>query len=314
VIGESIKSGTISGVLVVDKPSGPTSHDVVARVRARTGVKRVGHTGTLDPLASGVLPLVLGRATRLARYLSSGDKTYEAVIRLGAATETYDSASAPEELPVPASVTTEEISAALNGFRGTFRQTPPPYSAKKIGGVRAYKLARAARPTMPEPVDVTVRELSLDSYLDGEVRIRVACSAGFYVRSLAHDLGTALGCGGHLAVLKRTASGPFTLSDAVPLALVENDPRRALEGVIGIDGLLTHLPAAVLTDAGAQRVAHGNPVAGGDIVRGLPAGAGREAGAPGSGACPVRLLDGRGTLLGIAEPRPGALHPVVVLV
>ena len=304
MIGESIKSGTISGVLVVDKPSGPTSHDVVARVRARTGIKRVGHTGTLDPLASGVLPLVLGRATRLVRYLSSEDKRYDAVIRLGAATETYDAASAPVEMPVPSSVTTEEIGVALESFRGTFRQTPPPYSAKKIGGVRAYKLARAARPTMPEPVDVTVRDLSLDGYRDGEVRIRVACSAGFYVRSLAHDLGAALGCGGHLAMLRRTASGPFTLTEAVPLALVENDPQRALESVIDLNGLLTHLPAAVLTDAGAERVAHGNAVAGGQIVRGVPADA----------ACPVRLLDRHGTLLGIAEPRPGALHPVVVLV
>jgi tRNA pseudouridine55 synthase len=304
VIGESIKSGTISGVLVVDKPPGPTSHDVVARVRARTGVKRVGHTGTLDPLASGVLPLVLGRATRLARYLSNADKTYDAVIRLGAATETYDAASAPEEVPLPASITTEAIAAALNGFRGTFRQTPPPYSAKKIGGVRAYKLARAARPTMPQPVEVTVRELSLESYRDGEVRIRVACSAGFYVRSLAHDLGAALGCGGHLAVLRRTASGPFTLSDGVPFALVENDPQRALECVIGLNGLLTHLPAAVLSDAEAERVAHGNQVSGGEIVRGVPS----------DTAHPVRLLDGRGTLLGIAERRSGALHPVVVLI
>jgi tRNA pseudouridine55 synthase len=304
VIAESIESGTISGVLVVDKPSGPTSHDVVARVRARTGVKRVGHTGTLDPLASGVLPLVLGRATRLARYLSSGDKTYEAVIRLGAATETYDAATAPAEMPVPESVTTDDVSAALDHFRGTFRQTPPPYSAKKIGGVRAYKLARGARPAMPEPVDVTVRELRLDGYRDGEVRIRVGCSAGFYVRSLAHDLGAALGCGGHLAKLRRTASGPFTLSDAVPLALVEDDPQRALGAVIGLNGLLTNLPAAVVTDAGAERVAHGNPVSVANIVRRLPA----------ETTYPVRLLDGRGRLLGIAEPRPGVLHPVVVLV
>jgi tRNA pseudouridine55 synthase len=304
VIAESTERGTISGVLVIDKPSGPTSHDVVARVRARTGVRRVGHTGTLDPLASGVLPLVLGRATRLARYLSSGDKTYDAVIRLGAETETYDAASAPADVPVPAAITTDEVSAALDGFRGTFRQTPPPYSAKKIGGVRAYKLARAARPTMPEPVEVTVRELSLDGYRDGEVRIRVGCSAGFYVRSLAHDLGAALGCGGHLAALRRTASGPFTLSDAVPLALVENDPQRALESVVGLNGLLTHMPAAVLTDTGAERVAHGNPVAGAEIVRRAAADV----------TCPVRLLDGRGRLLGLAEPRLSALHPIVVLV
>jgi tRNA pseudouridine55 synthase len=124
------------------------------------------------------------------------------------------------------------------------------------------------------------------------------------VRSLAHDLGAALGCGGHLATLRRVASGPFTLSDAVPLALVENDPQRALESVIGLNGLLTHMPAAVLTDAAAERVAHGSSVAGGDIVRRVPAEA----------TCPVRLLDGRGRLLGIAEARPGALHPVVVLV
>jgi tRNA pseudouridine55 synthase len=311
-IGPSAFGIEMNGVLVVDKPIGPTSHDVVARARAILGVRRIGHTGTLDPLASGVLPLVVGRATRLARFLAAGDKTYEAVIRLGAATETYDAGSAPAPRPAPPpGVTEDAVAAALDAFRGTFWQAPPPYSAKRIAGVRAYELARAARPAEPKAVEVTVRELTLDGYDAGAARLRVVCSAGFYVRSLAHDLGAGLGCGGYLEALRRTASAGFRLADAVPLATLERDPPRAVDGFVPMDHLLTDLPAAVLSPRGAERAAHGNAVTGLDIVRRLPGLDG-----PGRGAEPsVRLLDGAGALLAVARMGPGAvLHPVVVLI
>jgi tRNA pseudouridine55 synthase len=302
----------VNGVLVVDKPPGPTSHDVVARARRLLGVKRVGHTGTLDPLASGVLPLVIGRATRLARFLSGGEKCYDAIVRLGRTTTTYDALGTfADDAASIADVTREAIDQVLDGFRGTLWQTPPPYSAKKIGGVRAYALARAAKPAEPKPAQVTVHRLTLESYAAGAVRLRIVCSAGFYVRSLAHDLGARLGCGGYLEALRRTASGGFDLADAIPLSALEEVPARGLDTFVQMDHLLTHLPAAVLSSTGSERAAHGNTVAGADIVQRLP---GLE-GAAASDDAPVRLLDDAGSLLAIARPGPGPLlHPVVVLI
>ncbi|MGH9329622.1 MAG: tRNA pseudouridine(55) synthase TruB, partial [Vicinamibacterales bacterium] len=226
----------MNGVLVIDKPPGPTSHDVVARARALLGVKRVGHTGTLDPLASGVLPLVVGRATRLARFLSGGEKAYEAVIRLGSTTDTYDALGKfTGNTPRVEDLTADDVARALDAFRGTLWQSPPPYSAKRIGGVRAYTLARAAKPAEPKPVEVSVERLTLDGYHAGVVRLRVVCSAGFYVRSLAHDLGARLSCGGYLEALRRTASGGFGLADAVSLAALEADPSRAVDAFVPMD-------------------------------------------------------------------------------
>lgn len=301
----------MNGVLVIDKPSGPTSHDVVARTRRLLGVKRVGHTGTLDPLASGVLPLVVGRATRLARFLSGGEKCYDAVVRLGRATTTYDALGTFGE---PAGsldhLTHETVDRVLDEFRGTLWQTPPPYSAKKIGGVRAYALARAAKPAEPKPAQVAVHRLTLESLAGGIVRLCIVCSAGFYVRSLAHDLGARLGCGGYLESLRRTASGGFDLADAIPLAALEAEPARGLEAFVQLDHLLTHLPAAVLSSRGSERAAHGNSVSGLDIVERLP---GLEG--TGEADAPVRLLDDAGSLLAIARPGPGPLlHPMVVLI
>jgi tRNA pseudouridine55 synthase len=302
----------VNGVLVIDKPSGPTSHDVVARARRLLGVKRVGHTGTLDPLASGVLPLVVGRATRLARFFSGGEKSYDAVIQLGRATNTYDALGAFADTVTPVEgLTRDAVEAVLGDFRGTFWQTPPPYSAKKIGGMRAYALARAAKPAEPKPAEVTVHRLTLESYAAGLVQLRIVCSAGFYVRSLAHDLGARLGCGGHLESLRRTASGGFDLADAIQLATLEADPARGLDAFVPMDHLLTHLPAAVLSSRGSERAAHGNAVMGTDIVQRLPGLEGPSV----SDNSPVRLLDDAGSLLAIARPGPGAfLHPVVVLI
>jgi tRNA pseudouridine55 synthase len=297
----------MNGVLVVDKPAGPTSHDVVERARRATGISRIGHTGTLDPLATGVLPLVVGRATRLAQFLGTDEKEYEAGVRLGAATKTYDAVDAPDPVPAaPAGLDAARVAAALTGFTGTYLQSPPPFSAKKIDGVPAYKLARRNQPVAVKPVQVTVRSLTLHRYEQGLAHVRVVCSAGFYVRSLAHDLGEALGCGAYLETLCRTRAGDFSLADAIALEHIERNGATALARMLPMGALLPLLPAVLVNERGARRAAHGNALAPDDLAAG--------AGAPAPGAR-VRVVDADGTLLGIAEPRDGGLlHPVVVLV
>jgi tRNA pseudouridine55 synthase len=205
----------VNGVLVVDKPLGPTSHDVVARARRALGTPRVGHTGTLDPQATGVLPLVVGKATRLAQFLSASVKEYDALVAFGRATDTYDAAGAVTE-ETGRQPSAEAVEAALERFRGAFLQAPPAYSAKKVDGERAYARARRAEAVTPAPVAVTVERLELTGWDGDLVCLRVRASAGFYVRSLAHDLGAALGTGAHLAGLRRILAGAFTLDDAVP--------------------------------------------------------------------------------------------------
>jgi tRNA pseudouridine55 synthase len=297
----------VDGVLVIDKSAGPTSHDVVARMRRVLGTRRIGHTGTLDPFATGVLPLVIGRATRLASFLSGEEKAYEAAIRFGLATETYDGTrlSGPPIDPPPG-LDRGAIEDALSTFRGTFDQMPPSYSAKKIEGVAAYKLARKNKPVALRAVPVTVGDLVLDSYEQGLARVRVRATAGFYVRSLAHDLGQRLGCGAHLESLRRTRAGAFGLDIAVPLERAEADPATAAAAMLPIERLLPDVPAVVLNDRGVWRATHGHGLGPGDLARGAP---------QHDDDVRWRLLDGAGTLLGIAERRPGGLlHPVVVLV
>lgn len=301
----------MNGVLVVDKPSGPTSHDVVALVRSLLREEKVGHTGTLDPIATGVLPLVLGRATRLARFLSAADKVYEAEICLGVATDTWDAAGRPisrADVRSPARVEAAAVEEALAGLRGTYLQDPPPYSAKKIAGTRAYALARRQQAVQPAPVSVTVLSLTLESLAGDRVSVRVECSSGFYVRSLAHELGQRLGTGAHLAALRRTRSGQFDLDQAMSLAALETSPALAARRIVPMERLLTSLPGVTLTPAGVRRVAHGNPVKPADILGRLPLFADAH-------AC-VRLLDPSGLLLAIGQPgdEPGTLRPAVVLV
>ena len=218
----------MDGLLIIDKPAGPTSHDVVSRMRRLLREKRIGHTGTLDPMATGVLLLVVGRATRLSQFLIASDKSYEAVVRLGFATDTADAEGQPVGPVSRAALPPREtIEAALDEFRGTFMQQPPAFSAKKIDGTRSYKLARAAaadarlKPSgdenLPAPASVTAHAIDIVSADGDSVTLRVDCSAGFYVRSLAHDLGQRLGIGGHLAALRRTRSGDFTLEQAISM-------------------------------------------------------------------------------------------------
>jgi tRNA pseudouridine55 synthase len=246
----------MDGLLVVDKPSGPTSHDVVARMRRALRERRIGHTGTLDPMATGVLLLVVGKATRLAKFLNASDKSYEAVVRFGFATDTADAQGRPLG-PVSdrAMPSREAIETALDPFRGTFLQQPPAFSAKKINGQRSYKLARDARlkpsrsedpvhpadpalpalPALPAPVSVTTSRLEIVAIEADTVTLRVDCSAGFYVRSLAHDLGERLGVGAHLAALRRTRTGDFGLDRALALDAAQSDPQRAAGALVPLD-------------------------------------------------------------------------------
>jgi tRNA pseudouridine55 synthase len=315
----------MDGVLVIDKPAGPTSHDVVARLRRVLRERRIGHTGTLDPAATGVLPLVVGRATRLARFLSATDKRYDAVVRLGVSTDTYDAEGAIVGAPFGGEWPSRDaLATALDAFRGRFLQQPPAYSAKKISGTRAYVLARRRsvrgtapetnRPGMaglvtdsrdvPDAVTVTVHALELLTVDGDRLTLRLVCSAGFYVRSLAHDLGLRLGTGAHLAALRRTRSGEFGIEQALPLALAERDRDAALAALVPLDRMLGSVAAVVLTEKGARHAASGRDLGPDDVSSPWPA-----------ALALVRLVDPSGHLVGIGNPArtPGFLHPSVVL-
>ena len=208
------------GLIIVDKPVGPTSHQVVSIVRRGTGIRKVGHAGTLDPRASGVLILCLGAATRLSEYLSVAPKRYQAVVRFGVATRTYDAEG--EVLRETGNVPTrKEVEVALPNFMGDIQQVPPPYSAIKIGGKKAYEMAREGEDPELEPRDVTIYDLKASSYKPPDLTLEIECSAGTYIRSLAHDLGERLSTGAHLAALRRVKAGPFSIEDAVPLPKLE---------------------------------------------------------------------------------------------
>ena len=295
----------MDGVLVIDKPSGPTSHDVVAFVRRVLRETRIGHTGTLDPLATGVLPLVIGKATRLASLLSATEKVYEAAVRLGAASDTYDAAGQLSDGRPTTGIGRSEVERALESFLGTFEQMPPPFSAKKIGGVPAYKLARKQKPTPLTAVAVTVHALELLGIDEGVVRFRVRTSPGFYVRSLAHDLGMRLGCGAYLESLRRTRSGPFGVESAVGLDSLDRDPALARARMVPLDDLVPEIPAVRVNELGAARVAHGNFLTLQHFTEKVTV--------PFLGL--VRVIDRGGRLLAIAEPgADGALRPSIVLV
>jgi len=307
----------MDGLLVIAKPTGPSSHDVVARLRRVLGERRIGHTGTLDPLASGVLPLVIGRATRLARFLSAADKGYDAVIRLGHATTTGDAegaAIAPGYRGRWPSY--DVVEHALGGFRGAFRQRPPAFSAKKVDGTRSYRRARlqAARGEAtstieaPPEVDVQVRRVELLALDESRATVRLECSAGFYVRALARDLGERLGTGAHLESLVRTRSGSLTLENALPLDAAEHPVAgraSAVAAIIPLSRMLPDVAGLSLTPEGVTRAIHGRDVRPEDVDQGVIV--------PTS---LVKLHDAAGDLIGVAAPKAGTglLHPFVVLV
>lgn len=204
----------MNGLLVIDKPSGITSHDVVSRLRRITQEKSIGHLGTLDPMATGVLPLLLGKFTRLAQWFSTAEKSYSGSIRFGFATDTYDAEGDPVGTQTEPQLTLEAVRLAAVRFHGQLQQMPPPFSAKKIAGTPAYKLARQGKPVELKPATVTVDSFEILSLAGAEAEFTMRISAGGYVRSVAHELGQILGCGAHLASLRRTRAGAFTLDDA----------------------------------------------------------------------------------------------------
>jgi tRNA pseudouridine55 synthase len=294
----------MDGILLVDKPAGLTSHDVVRRIRRTSGERRIGHTGTLDPRATGLLPLVLGRATRLASRLTAHRKTYEAAIRLGFATDTDDADGQPLGDPTPVTADATTVRAAIGSFVGAIDQVPPRHSAKKVGGQRAYVLARRDEDVRLSPVPVTVFEIETLACTADQVHLRITASSGFYVRALARDLGVALGCGGHLAALRRTVIGRFHVAMALSLDEAERHGPAVADRLLTMADALADCLAVRLTDRGLVRVLHGNPVGAEHL----------EVGAlPPPSAGDVRLLGPAGELVAIAHSRGGALHPVLVV-
>lgn len=252
----------MNGLLIIDKPAGMTSHDVVYRVRKRARIERVGHTGTLDPFATGVLPLCLGKATRLASLLTLEDKVYQATLTLGKTTDTLDrDGTVLQERPVDPTLDEARVEAALSAFRGEIRQAPPMYSAVKVGGKRLYEYARAGEEVARAERPVTIHRLELLSLNLPEVRFEVFCSKGTYVRVLAAELGEALGCGGHLTALRRTFTGQFGLERAISLDALESlvAAGELAQHVLPMTQLLPEVPSLSLTLAQAGRVKHGNP-------------------------------------------------------
>jgi len=287
---------TPDGILNLDKPRGPTSHDVVAHVRKLTGVRRVGHAGTLDPLATGVLLLCIGQATRVAEYLMAGQKVYRARLRLGITTDTYD-AQGQVVAEAPVAVNRTQVEEALAQFRGQIAQVVPMYSAIKREGTSLHRLARQGIEVERKPRPVEIFRLELTAWEPPECTLELTCSRGTYVRSLAHDLGQSLGCGAHLTGLARLASGDFCLEEAVTLeqfaqAAAEN---RWPDLLHPIDGALTHFPALNLDADSARRLCLGQAVAG------------CESGEAGL----VRVYGPDGTFLALAayDPATGLLQP-----
>jgi tRNA pseudouridine55 synthase len=313
----------MDGVLVVDKPEGLTSHDVVAAARRLLGEKRIGHTGTLDPLATGVLPLACGRATRLVRFLSASDKDYDATILFGVTTDTLD-VTGQETGRSGATPSRDALLAAMQSLEGEQMQVPPAFSAKKVGGRRAYDFARRDEAVELAAVPVCVSRLELLEFGDDRCRISLTCSAGFYVRALVRDIGSRCGTGACLEALRRTRSGDFTLEEAIPLDALyrgtavrgAGPAERREEGrggpadleilLIPMEDLLPHMPAVTVTAEGLARVSHGQHVRPIDLSGPQPFGAAEW----------VRLLDAGGALVGLGTPqRPsGFLHPEVVLI
>ena len=293
----------MNGVVVLDKPAGWTSHDAVSKVRRLANTPKVGHLGTLDPMATGVLPLVVGRATRLAQYISPGRKVYEARVRFGFSTNTYDAEGEPDSEATPVVLDREQVLRWLEPFEGLLMQVPPPVSAKKIGGVPAYKLARQKKPVDLAPAEVTVYQLELLECAGDSIRLRVECSPGTYLRSIAHDLGVAAGSGAHLSALRRLQSSGFEASEARTMdeLIALSQAGRFAEAVVPAARLLPEWPSEPVDEITAQQIRQGRDFRVSPF-RGLQA------------AKHVKAVDAKGELVAIGEAvLPNVYHPVVVL-
>ena len=309
------------GILVVNKPRGKTSHDVVEAVRRLVGFRGIGHFGTLDPLATGVLVLALGRATRLARFYSSRRKRYSFAVRFGFSTDTYDAdgeASGPDMAPV---LNPKELEGFAAGFLGKIKQTPPSFSAKKIHGRPAHELARKNKPVKLEAVEVEVCEFKLTGVEGSTARFEVECGAGTYIRSLAHDLGALQGSGAHLAEITRTAVGEFTLDQAGQLPELDQEAKtgRLEKRIIRLENLLPELPRATILPIVEKRVRHGAKF-NVSLAQIQPGQASPVPGAPSQldsddwKPSRLRVFNQQGQLIAIAEPVvPRTYQPIVVL-
>jgi len=276
---------------------------VVAKVRGILRTRRVGHLGTLDPIATGVLPLVIDGATRLAQFYTRSDKIYEGVVRLGWSTDTYDRAGEAASAKTEVAPDAAEVDRLLERFRGEFWQTPPPVSAKKVDGQRAYRLARKSLPVELEPVRVQVFALTLLEVNGPDIRLKVHCSGGTYVRSIAHDLGQAMGCGAHLLELRRTASGEFEIGEAIAIAGLQAlaAEGRLAEAFVPAAKMLPEFPCVLVDDATIAQIRNG---------RNFPASPFRSQ--PASRY--VKAVTREGALVAIGEAvLPNVYHPVVVL-
>jgi tRNA pseudouridine55 synthase len=308
------------GALLINKPPGVTSHDVVDAARRTLGFRQVGHLGTLDPLATGVLVLLLGRATRLVQFYAGRRKRYDFAVRFGLATDTYDAtgeAQGPDTAPL---ISREQIEPHLAPFIGRFAQMPPPFSAKKIQGRPAHELARQNKPVELKPVEVEVYEFRLREAAGSLARCTVECGSGTYIRSLAHELGARLGCGAHLAEITRTAVGEFTLDQCITLQELDAAGKAGnlAEVILPLERLLPELPSAVAQPAVEHRVRHGAsftlPLAAiqpGRVV--LPQGATAQLDSGEWKPPRLRVLNPQGKLLAIAEAVvPRTYRPLVV--
>ncbi len=311
----------MNGVIIIDKPAGWTSHDVVNRMRRVLGQRSIGHLGTLDPLATGVLPLVTGSLTRLAQFYTASEKTYEGVIRFGFATNTYDADGTPATEPIPATLSFESIQQLAASFQGVIEQVPPPFSAKKIHGVPAYKFARKEKEVILKPVQVEIKEFVILSVHGEHAHFRARVASGTYMRSIAHEMGHRLGCGAHLESLRRTAVAEFDITQAHTIQEIENrseektchsepggkpgeEPVVAGAHQEGKSALFVHprqllpqLPSVTADEATAARIRSGRPVNLPELSR----------------ARQVKVFHGQRDLIAIATRVAGTLfHPKIV--
>lgn len=284
----------LTGVLPVDKPEGPTSHDVVAAARRALGLRRIGHTGTLDPFASGLLLLCLGPATRLAEYLTALPKSYRATLRLGVATDTDDDTG--EQIATSEGwreLTRARVEQALQGQVGEILQRPPAFSAKKVAGERMYAAARRGATIARDPVPVTIRAIRVLGYAPPEVDLEIDCDSGTYIRAIARDVGEELGVGGHLTRLRRTRVGDHVVEGALGLEQL-GDEARVAAALLPPAAALGHLPAVTVANEAAESLRHG---------RGVPAPAESPAGEP------LALLSSGGELLAVGERLGDEIRP-----
>ena len=289
----------MNGVVIIDKPAGLTSHDVVNHVRRILGQRSVGHLGTLDPSATGVLPIVLGNLTRLAQFYAHSEKTYEGVIRFGFATDTYDADGDPTTARQDVNVNCDEVRALAAQFRGVIEQMPPPFSAKKIAGVPAYKLARKKKEVVLQPVQVEIQEFEIVETTADQATFRARVASGTYIRSMAHEMGQKLGCGAHLASLRRTAVAEFAIAEAHTLQALEAAAQQGIAESLFVHPrtLVPQLPCVTANEENAALIRAGRAVNLPEMSR----------------ARQVKVFYGQGELIAIATRIAGTLfHPGIV--